>query len=852
MAEQIILKNNSIITQTKSDKKFTVIEGTLYLFAVKKLDEQHTGARNEIGVYNSGDTIPAITGNDTYSIILTGKNSILEESPVTEQEKADFDQLNSRIIENLVQEEKRLLEASILQQELSDEIYSKSLRNISSVTNPENVKNDYYDVEDSTIVKAFKIVAAKMNLTTKSIPGREYTSSKTGIFQLAKDNTIRVREVILNNNWYEKDNGHLIAFYNKESDIELSDDYVEYDFESNCTPVALLKTRKGYIMINPDNENDIKITRDNAARIYPKAFMLYKSLPDEKIKIKEILKFVFSDIKFDILRFILISLMCTLIGLVTPEITRNFVDYVIPNAAKNQALLITVMVVVVNLSSMVGNLSKSLASLRMETRSTNALDSAVIDRMLKLPVNFFKDYSSGDLSDRISGIGSIQKQIFSIFMSVAMNFAFCFIYLIQEIRYCSYFAGWGALFCLFPIIISTLSCFVTYKLEKQLLQCGGKVAGMLLQFLNGIEKITNSNSHKRVFAQFEQENIRQVKIGYKMSQIQNIFGLFNVIFPTFVSIMFYYLYGKAIATNRIEGLSTGTFMAFLSAYGSFQGAILGITGSLLDIRNLLPMGKRVSPILQTQPEIEVNKPSVSSLKGNIEINHLNFRYNPDGPLILKDINISVKTGEFVAIVGSSGAGKSTLLRMLLGFEKPESGSIFYDDQDINSFDIGSIRRQMGVVLQNDTVLAGSILQNIVGSSGKSESEAWDAARKVAFDRDIADMPMGMYTMIPAGGLSLSGGQLQRLIIARAIIRNPNVLIFDEATSALDNITQSVVRQSLDELNVTRIVIAHRLSTIINADRIYVMKDGAVIETGNYNELMDQKGWFYQMALRQKI
>ncbi len=849
MAEQIIFKNNSIITQTDSGKKFKVVEGMLYLFAVKKLDEYRTGARNEIGVYTAGDTIPAITGNGTYSVILTGKDSVLEELQVTEQEKAAFSELNSKIMEKLVQEEKRQREASIVQQELSDEIYSKSLRNISSVTNPENLKNDYYNLEDSTIVKAFKIVAAKMELTVKSIPGREYTSTKTGIFQLAKENTIRIREIVLNNNWFEKDNGHLIAFYSKTSEIELSG---TYDFEKNCTPVALLKNRKGYIMVNPEDESEIKVTRDNAAKIYPKAFMLYKSLPDEKIKIKEILKFVFSDIKIDILRFVLISLICTLIGLVTPEITRNFIDYVIPNAAKNQALLITLMVVVINLSSMIVSISKSLASLRMETRSTNALDSAVIDRLLKLPVNFFKDFSSGDLSDRISGIDSIQKKIFSIFMSVAMNFAFCFIYLIQEIRYCKYFAGWGTLFCLFPILISALSCFVTYNLEQQILYSGGKLAGMLLQFLNGIEKIANSNSHKRAFSQFEQENIRQVKIGYKMVQIQNVFGLFSVVFPTFVSIMFYRLYGKAIATNQIQGLTTGTFMAFLSAYGSFQGAIIGITGALLDIRNLLPMGKRISPILQTQPEIEADKPSVSSLKGNIEINHLNFRYDPEGPLILKDINMSVKSGEFIAVVGSSGAGKSTLLRMLLGFEKPESGSIFYDDQDINSFDIGSIRRQMGVVLQNDTVLAGSIMQNIIGSSGKKESDAWDAAKKVAFDKDIANMPMGMYTMIPAGGLSLSGGQLQRLIIARAIIKNPSILIFDEATSALDNITQSVVRQSLDELKVTRIVIAHRLSTVINADRIYVMKDGAVIETGNYDELMNQQGWFYQMAQRQKI
>lgn len=850
MAEQIIFENNTIVPLTDKTKKITVVKGTVYLFAVKKLPDGTTGAREGIGCFKEGMVIPALTGDEKYAMILTAKDSVAEVSDASEEEIKSFEGLNSQVSAVLLAKEEQQEKAFATQQKLSDEIYSKSLRNIISVVNPKMARNDFYDADDQAIVKAFKIVAAKMKLSVQSVHGRNYGATKTGIQQLAKDNTVRVREVVLKNDWYKKDNGHLIAFYNTDGNMELNDNY---DLEQHCVPVALIrKGFKGYLMVNPADNTETFITEKNARNIYPKAFMLYKALPDKKIKFREILKFVFADIKFDILRFALISLVCTLIGLITPEITRNFVDYIIPNAAKNQAMLITVMVLVINLSSMVTSIAKELASLRMGTRSSNALESAVIDRMLKLPVNFFKDYNSGDLSDRITGVSSMQEKIFSMFMSVGMNFIFCFIYIFQMVRYCKYFAWRSALLCLIPIVVSVISCFVTYKSEKELLQCGGKISGMLVQFLTGIEKITNSNSRKRVFAQYEKENIRQVKLGYSMTNIQNYFGLLNVIFPTAVSILIYHFYGKAVKTEAIKQLSTGTFMAFLSAFGSFQKAILGVTNSLLDIRNLFPMGKRVAPILEAEPEIDDNKPLATNLKGNIEINHLNFRYNPDGPLILKDINISVKQGEFIAIVGSSGAGKSTLLRMLLGFEKPESGSIFYDEQDMNSFDIGSIRRQMGVVLQNDTVMAGSILQNIVGSSGKKEQDAWEAAHKVAFDQDIAAMPMGMYTMVPAGGMSLSGGQLQRLIIARAIIRNPNLLIFDEATSALDNITQSVVRQSLDDLKVTRIVIAHRLSTIINADRIYVMKDGEVIETGTYNQLMEQQGWFYQMALRQKV
>ena len=229
---------------------------------------------------------------------------------------------------------------------------------------------------------------------------------------------------------------------------------------------------------------------------------------------------------------------------------------------------------------------------------------------------------------------------------------------------------------------------------------------------------------------------------------------------------------------------------------------------------------------------------------------MRFRYSAESPLVLNDVSLKIEPGQFVAIVGNSGAGKSTLLRNLIGFEHAESGSIFYDDHDINSLDLGLLRRQMGVVLQNDSVFQGTILQNIIGTSGLDEEAAWEAARKVCLDKEIEALPMGMNTIILAGGKSLSGGQLQRLIIARAIIRNPKILIFDEATSALDNLTQQALTKSLEELKATRIVIAHRLSTIINADNIFVMKDGQIVESGNYNQLMKNKGWFAKLAERQ--
>lgn len=848
------INNTNYLTLDGSPYEIKVLRGHCYLFLVKKLPDGRTGARHEVANFVEGESFLNISGNKKYDIILTGTNETEVEfsNPKDPNFAENASKWQKEILINADSMRAMGNLRSMKQQRASDYAFSDALANIASVINKNVTDTRLYRPDDFPVVQVFKIVAKHMGgFSIRQLPDKKYESNKSGVQKLAKDNTIRVREVVLRENWYKEDNGHLIGFYKKEGDINIS---IENDASENLIPVALIKNKNssGYKIIDPSDQLEIPVTKKNARQVYPMAIMAYKTMQAEKISIKSICRFVLADIKRDIARFVIIGLLCTLIGLITPLITRNFIDNVIPEAAKSQAVQICFLVFICNISAMIGNLAKYFANMRMETKADSDLEAAVMDRLLKLPVDFFKGFSSGDLAARTMTIAEIRKQIFNIVLSVFMNFIFSFVYLFQCFRFSGYFAKWGILFCIFPIIISALFCFITYKWEKMLIDCQGKIQGMLLQFLNGIEKITNSHSEKRFFAQWSGEYIRQMKIAYSLGLVGIVNSLINTVYPTVVSIIIYYLYGRGLKIQAINGLTTGTFMAFLSAYSSFQGAFLGVAGALLQIRNVIPLSKRIRPILDALPEIEASKPPIDKLRGNIEISHLNFRYAPDAPLVLKDVNMSIREGEFVAIVGTSGAGKSTLMRMLLGFEKAESGAVFFDSQDISAVDIGSLRRQLGVVLQNDTVLQGTILQNIVGSSGLKEADAWEAARKVSFDKDITEMPMGMFTMIPAGGATLSGGQLQRLIIARAIIRCPSVLIFDEATSALDNLTQIAVRKSLDELKVTRIIIAHRLSTIINADKIYVMKDGEVVEQGNYEELMKQDGYFAQLARRQNI
>jgi len=309
------------------------------------------------------------------------------------------------------------------------------------------------------------------------------------------------------------------------------------------------------------------------------------------------------------------------------------------------------------------------------------------------------------------------------------------------------------------------------------------------------------------------------------------------------------LYSLAIK----QGLNVEDYYAFTSSFAlvsSSFASLAALTSTFSEIKPCLDM---VKPLLEVEPEMSENKHVLTSLKGNIELSNVSFRYSDDMPNIVDGLSLKIKAGEYVAIVGKTGCGKTTLLRLLLGFEKPQKGSIYYDGKDINSVDLKSLRRHIGTVMQNSKLFLGDIYSNIVIASPQlTLDEAWQAAEMAQVADDIKAMPMGMNTYISEGQGGISGGQKQRLIIARAIASRPKVLMFDEATSALDNITQKKISQSIDELKCTRIVIAHRLSTIRNADRIIYLEDGKIQEEGTYEELIERNGLFARLVERQRI
>ena len=341
-----------------------------------------------------------------------------------------------------------------------------------------------------------------------------------------------------------------------------------------------------------------------------------------------------------------------------------------------------------------------------------------------------------------------------------------------------------------------------------------------------------------------------VRLDLSSQQIEDGVTVFNSVMPTISSIALFWMASTLVSPMSELGLSTGAFLAFNAAFALFISGATSLSSALIEVLDVIPLWLRSQPILHAEPEVDIQKADPGRLTGHFCVKRVTFRYREDGPLILDDVTVEARPGEFIALVGPSGSGKSSVLRLLLGFEQPQSGTVYYDGQDLSGLDVAAVRRQLGVVLQNGRINAGSIYENISGGALISLGDAWTAAERAGFADDIRSFPMEMHTVISEGGGNLSGGQRQRLVIARALVLNPKILLLDEATSALDNRTQAIVSESLDKLKVTRLVVAHRLSTIRNADRIYVIQAGRVVQQGNFEELAAQEGLFAQLIKRQ--
>ncbi|MDD3311409.1 NHLP bacteriocin export ABC transporter permease/ATPase subunit [Pseudodesulfovibrio sp.] len=649
--------------------------------------------------------------------------------------------------------------------------------------------------------------------------------------EVAESGNLRARRVLLRGRWFREDGGPLVAFT-----------------AGNRHPVALLPVSpRAYRLHDPRDGSVRPVTAETAEGLEPAAYSLYRPLPPTRLRLRDIPLFGLHGSWRGLIQVGVLGGVLGLVGLITPLLTRTIFNDVIPGADRSRLLQVVAILLGFTVASLLFEVAKSIAMLRVKMRTDHNLETAIWARLLRMPANFFRKFSAGDLAQRAMALNTVQQMLSGASLSSMFSAFFSLIYLAQLFYFDTKLALLALLIVLVSALATALVSAVQIRYQRKAVDLGGQISGQTLQFISGVSKLRAGGAEDRALMLWADKFAEQRRISYKLGSVGNAFSAFNSAFGTIGSAL---IFTGVVYFERETPMDMGTFMAFWAAFGGLQSGILSLVGAVTSVFKAVPYFERLRPILEEAPENAEAKGNPGEIRGNIEVANVSFRYGDDGAQVLTDVSFTVRPGEFVAVTGPSGSGKTTLLRLLLGFEAPNTGAILYEGQDLGQLDAAKVRRQMGVVLQNGGLMPGDIFTNIIGASTLTLDDAWRAAEMAGFAEDIKAMPMGMHTVISEGASTLSGGQRQRLIIARALARDPKVLLFDEATSALDNRTQDIVTRSLNDLPVTRVVIAHRLSTIKDADRIIVLRDGRIAESGTYAELMAAGGVFHDLAKRQ--
>ncbi len=641
---------------------------------------------------------------------------------------------------------------------------------------------------------------------------------------------IMKRTVNLTKGWYKDAVGPMLG-YIKETQ----------------TPVALMPdVKRGYYYFDASKGKNVSVNRETEKLLGVDALCFYKPFPLKKLNTGDLLKYLLETLSVnDIIQMAVLTGIATFIGMAMPRLTYwLYSDELLNSGSTSSLFAIGVFMASVSISTIIMNSLKNLLLTKIQRKNSLFTEAAAMMRVLSLPSDFFKQYSAGEISQRMTYITSLCNSLNSMVVSTGLTSVFSFAYITQIFRFAPGMVIPSLIIILVNIIFSCASSLIQMGISKERMENTAKESGMSYAMISGIQKIKLSGAEKRAFGKWSKTYSDMARLTYDPPMFIKINTVISTAIGLAGTLVMYFMALQ-------NGLSVAEYTAFNSAYGMLFGALSSLFGIALEVAGIKPYLKMVEPIFDTVPEVSGNKDIVEKLGGGIEISHLSFKYGEDLPLILDDLSIKISPKQYVAIVGKTGCGKSTLLRLLIGFEVPVRGTIFYDGKDIKGLDLQSLRSNIGTVLQSGSLMNGSIYENIaISKPDLTLDEAWEAAEMAGIADDIREMPMGMHTVISEGGGGISGGQKQRLMIARAVAGKPKILMFDEATSALDNKTQKQVSEALDSLKCTRVIIAHRLSTIKNADRILVLDKGKIIEDGNYDELIAANGYFAELVSRQ--
>lgn len=647
--------------------------------------------------------------------------------------------------------------------------------------------------------------------------------------QIALASRVRVRAVRLDGRWWRDNIGPLVGHR-----------------VASGAPAALLWRRGGYVAVHPSSGRETPVEKANAAEFEPRAVMFYRPLPERRLSPLRLLRFSLQGTGGDMRNLALSGLVTVALGALVPIATGKVLGEFVPKAQESLIVQFCLAIMIASVVSAAFMLMQNLTMLRLEGRIEATLQPAVWDRLLRLPTKFFTSRSTGELASAAMGISAIRRLMAGVGPVVvqsvtvgAMNLALLFWYSVPMAL-----AAIGMLVVIAGVFLGLGLWQVRW--QRRLVVLSNKLNNQAFQTLRGLPKLRVAAAENYAYAAWAGEFARSRELQQRVGRIKNLTTVLGAVYlPLCSLIMFMLLAGPARGS-----LSAAAFLTFNTSMTMLLTSVTQVTGAFVSMVSALPMFEEIRPVLDATPEVRVASTRPAELSGAMEAKKLSFRYTEDGPLVLDDVSFAIRPGEFVAVVGPSGCGKSTLLRLLIGFDKPVSGSVLYDGQDLAALDQSAVRRQCGVVLQHAQPFTGSILDVICGTEPYTPEEAMAAAEMAGLAEDIKRMPMGLHTIVSGSG-AVSGGQRQRLMIAQALIRRPRILFFDEATSALDNETQRTVIESTRALNATRVVIAHRLSTVMDADRVIVMEDGRVAQQGPPAQLLaDTGGRLHELVRRQ--
>ena len=624
---------------------------------------------------------------------------------------------------------------------------------------------------------------------TPNIHQLEQTLMSRGVF---------FREVTLSGPWWKRTTGNILAFL-------VDDD----------TPVVLKPGFASYSFTDPQTGRLIKVTRQTATLLKPEAFSLTQPLPAQRLTLRELGRFAWHGLSGTDLGYICLACVSVvLLTMFTPYVTKQIFSEVVPSGSAAALIPIAVLLFSATVGLVMLQVTRSLVVFRVKDKLEYALQTALMTRLLHLPTTFFRQWTAGDLSSRVLSLSHFSGLLTESMLTTILSALFSAILFIQFFIYGGplLFVGIGVL--AFELFFILLNYYYVRKVQGIVTPHRTRMFGLLYELFGGIQKIRTNGAEERAFAQWaDQFAYTEPNSAYQPAIYTYSGSLAFVVkmVPMLVTIAAAWYYHLPISD----------YIAYCAVLGIALDTINQLETVLKQFGRILPEARLCQPILDAKPEDVQSQQTVTHVEGAIHISGLRFRYNSTAPWLFDGLDLHIQPGEYVGITGPSGSGKSTLLRLLLGFEVPTEGYIYYDHYNLQDINKSALRSHcVGAVLQNGRLVEGSLLDNIRFSAPKAtDEEIWEAVRLVALDEDISHMPLGMQTPISEDGHGISGGQRQRILLARALVQHPDVLLLDEATSALDNVTQQRVAEHLAQMKCTRIMISQRPENLRFCDRI---------------------------------